>query len=178
MGNPPFEDAFPIGKGGFPLPYAMLVYGRERWTFFEKKCLYWDEVSFRWFFHSEWNWLFLLGGLVCFNKWVFPKIGVPQNGWFVMENPIKMDDLGVFPYFWKHPNLPSWPDFCWSVFGDKKSQFINHVTQLGLHSSGWGPELSLQVASGKRSHSWLEYPPCLRKEIHRLNPGPFSSQLC
>ena len=27
--------------------------------------------------------------------WMFPKIGVPQNGWFVMENPIKMDDLGV-----------------------------------------------------------------------------------
>jgi len=26
---------------------------------------------------------------------VFPKIGVPQNGWFVMENPIKMDDWGV-----------------------------------------------------------------------------------
>jgi len=27
--------------------------------------------------------------------WVFPKIGVPQNVWFIMENPIKMDDLGV-----------------------------------------------------------------------------------
>ena len=27
--------------------------------------------------------------------WVFPKIGVPQNGWFTIENPIKMDDLGV-----------------------------------------------------------------------------------
>ena len=26
---------------------------------------------------------------------VFPKIVVPQNGWFVMENPITMDDLGV-----------------------------------------------------------------------------------
>ena len=27
--------------------------------------------------------------------WVFPKIMVPQKGWFIMENPIKMDDLGV-----------------------------------------------------------------------------------
>ena len=27
--------------------------------------------------------------------WVFPKIVVPQNGWFVMEHPMKMDDLGV-----------------------------------------------------------------------------------
>ena len=27
--------------------------------------------------------------------WVFPKIVVPQNGWFIMENPIKMDDLRV-----------------------------------------------------------------------------------
>ena len=26
--------------------------------------------------------------------WMFPKIGVPQNGWFLMENPIKMDDFG------------------------------------------------------------------------------------
>ena len=51
--------------------------------------------------------------------WVFPKIGVPQNGWFIMGNPIKMDDFGVKKtYFWfnthmdgiftKHFRYPKW----------------------------------------------------------------------
>ncbi len=34
--------------------------------------------------------------------WWFPKIVVSQNGWFKMENSIKMDDLGV-PLFLETP---------------------------------------------------------------------------
>ena len=33
---------------------------------------------------------------------MFPEIGIPRNGWFIMENPIRMDDLGV-PLFSETP---------------------------------------------------------------------------
>ena len=42
--------------------------------------------------------------------WVFPKIGVPQNGWFIMETPIKIPDLGEFPPILG--STPIWRDIC------------------------------------------------------------------
>ena len=49
--------------------------------------------------HSESRWLATPKRWLSHDKpihqYMFPKIWVPQNGWLKMENPLKMDDLGV-----------------------------------------------------------------------------------
>ena len=41
-------------------------------------------------------------------------MGAPQNGWFVREHPIKMDDDWWYPYFRKPP------------YGNNNGEFIVH----------------------------------------------------
>ena len=65
---------------------------------------------------------------LCFSQ--LSHLGVSKNTgtpkWMVkiMENPIKMDDLGVFPYFWKHP-------FGFSVYGFWWDQPISDLWNPG-----------------------------------------------
>ena len=69
------------------------------------------------------------------NFWILgdvePKIGgkTPQNGWFIMENPMNKWMIWGYHYFWKHPDRP-----------------VVHLIVMGLHiiasfSSGRGVRL-------------------------------------
>ncbi len=56
--------------------------------------------------HVESCLLDMIGRQTSLSIWVLPKIRVHQNGWFIMESPFKMNDLGVplfleTPIWWK-----------------------------------------------------------------------------
>ena len=91
--NGPFVDVLPTRKRE-SFHIAMLLYRREvknSWAIFNCHHCWSEGVSTRW--KSTWFlWCLCQGDI-----WVFPKIRLPQNGWFIMENPIKMDDLGGKP---------------------------------------------------------------------------------
>ena len=98
-------------RGEFPMKFTepSLVGGLSRLRIKWDSQVQHAEAMFKW----KWEWVRgdpkQDGVFQIHIIWVFPKIVVPQNGCFMMENPIKMDDLGV-PLFLETPiyNNSSW----------------------------------------------------------------------
>ncbi len=55
----------------------------------------------------------------------------PQNGWFIMENPIKIRMIWGYPYFWKYLCIPGSPATAW----------ISNVTWWDIHLLSTDSEL-------------------------------------
>ncbi len=92
--------------------------------------------------------------------WVFPKIGKPQNGWFIMENPINKWMISGYHCFSKHPFTSSWR------LQSSQTRPLQHclksnraANQLKKHATVW-----LHSTESKTLESWFGNPNCCAKD--------------
>ena len=92
--------------------------------------------------------------------WVFPKLGVPQNGWFRMENPIKMGDLGGTTIF---GNTPMGKGMVINQFYNSRVLWIPTIRILFIQQKDSHHEVHEYVpAQGTHDYAILMLPPVLK----------------
>ena len=96
--------------------------------------------------------------------WVFPKIGVPQNGWLKMENPIKMEHpIFGTPHIGKNKDAPTNLIFQRVLFMDDKGcPYTIPWIQTAPLGRCW--KIDMRTLD---STTWLTYPSTNPSKIRR-----------
>ena len=96
-----------------------------------------------------------------FQKWVFPKIMVPQNGWFITENPIKMDDLGGNTPIFGNTQM-SWEMICYNlvVVGSAVTPLDQWSVDVQLAWFSTGQKVYIYNTPNSR---WTQQLPCFQE---------------
>ena len=106
-----------------------------------------------------WGWLIPIS-YGCLDTWMLnQKQGENhQNGWFFIIKKLYflMDDLGVFPYFWKHPHLfggykverQPYNSMSWGTT-PRPGCHRQHQDDMNHFSSGSRTKLSFATVSGR-----------------------------